>query len=42
VFDTFYLTVMAKFKDILGVDWTAEMETVWKRVIGGLTRDPAG
>ncbi len=37
MFDRFYLTVMATFKDILGTDWTAEMETVWTRVIGELT-----
>jgi hemoglobin-like flavoprotein len=38
MFDRFYLTVMATFKDILGANWTAEMETVWSRVIGELTR----
>lgn len=38
MFDRFYLTVMATFKDILGVDWSEEMETVWSRVIGELTR----
>jgi hemoglobin-like flavoprotein len=37
MFDRFYLTVMATFKAILGGDWTAEMETVWNRVIGELT-----
>jgi len=36
MFDRFYLTVMA-FKDVLGSDWTAEMETVWSRVINELT-----
>jgi hemoglobin-like flavoprotein len=37
MFDRFYLTVMATFKDVLGDDWTAEMEAVWTRVIGELT-----
>ena len=37
VFDTFYRTVMATFKHVLGVDWTPEMEAVWVRVIGELT-----
>ena len=37
MFDRFYRTVVATFKDILGEAWTAEMETVWNRVIGELT-----
>jgi hemoglobin-like flavoprotein len=37
MFDRFYLTVMATFKDILGTGWTEEMETVWSRVIAELT-----
>ena len=37
IFDQFYLTVMATFKDILGVDWTQEMEQSWHRVVGELT-----
>jgi hemoglobin-like flavoprotein len=37
MFDRFYLTVMATFKEILGDDWTAEMEAVWSSVIGELT-----
>jgi hemoglobin-like flavoprotein len=37
LFDSFYLTVMAVFKDVLDEDWTAEMETVWTRVVGNLT-----
>ncbi len=41
VFDMFYRTVMAAFKDVLGTDWTAEMETVWTRVIGELTAQPS-
>jgi hemoglobin-like flavoprotein len=38
MFDRFYLTVMASFKDVLGAGWTKEMETVWTRVVGELTR----
>src|SRR4051812_9313392 len=37
MFDRFYLTVMATFRDVLGADWTPEMETVWTRVIADLT-----
>jgi len=37
VFDRFYFTVMATFKDILGADWTADMERTWTRVVGELT-----
>jgi hemoglobin-like flavoprotein len=37
MFDRFYLTVMATFKGVLGSNWTAEMETVWTRVIEQLT-----
>ena len=40
VFDMFYLTVKATFRDILGEDWTDEMETVWSRVIRELTGLP--
>lgn len=37
VFNKFYLTVMATFKDILGSDWTTEMEIVWSRAVRELT-----
>jgi hypothetical protein len=37
MFDRFYLTVKATFQDVLGSDWTEEMETVWSRVISELT-----
>jgi hemoglobin-like flavoprotein len=37
VFDMFYRTVMATFRDVLATDWTPEMETVWTRVIDDLT-----
>jgi hemoglobin-like flavoprotein len=40
MFDRFYLTVMATFKDVLGVEWTPEMDRVWTRVIGELTAPP--
>jgi hypothetical protein len=36
MFDRFYLTVMETFKEVLGADWTPEMETVWSRVISEL------
>jgi hemoglobin-like flavoprotein len=36
MFDRFYLTVRATFKDVPGPDWTAAMETVWTRMIGEL------
>jgi hemoglobin-like flavoprotein len=37
MFDRFYFTVMATFKEVLGEDWTAETDAVWRRVIGELT-----
>ena len=37
VFDKFYVTVMTTFRDILGVDWTPEMEVVWTRTVRALT-----
>jgi hemoglobin-like flavoprotein len=37
VFDRFYFTVMGAFREILGPDWTAEMNAVWTRVVGELT-----
>lgn len=40
IFDRFYLTVMHTFKDILGTDWTPEMDTVWTRVLTELTGKP--
>jgi hemoglobin-like flavoprotein len=40
VFDKFYLTVTAAFREILGADWTPEMEAVWTRVVGELTSSP--
>ena len=41
VFNRFYGTVMATFKDILGTGWTPEMETVWSRVVRALMDAPA-
>jgi hemoglobin-like flavoprotein len=41
MFDRFYFTVMATFKDVLGADWTEQMDTVWRRVIGELTGQTA-
>ena len=37
MFDRFYVTVMATFKDVLGSGWTEEMDAVWTRVIAELT-----
>lgn len=34
VFDTFFRVVMTTFKEILGVDWTDEMDAAWRRVLG--------
>ena len=36
VFDRFYRTVMATFKDVLGEDWTPETDAVWTRVLNAL------
>ena len=33
VFDTFFRVVMTVFKDILGDDWTTEMDGAWHRVL---------
>ncbi len=33
VFDTFFRVVMAVFKDILGPDWTQDMDGAWRRVL---------
>src|SRR4051794_40135454 len=37
MFDRFYRTVMVTFKEILGTDWTPEMEeSTWSRVVDEL------
>lgn len=36
VFATFYGNVRDTFRDILGGDWTAEMETAWARLLDEL------
>ena len=41
MFDRFYWTVMAAFKDVLGAEWTAQMDAVWTRTIAGLTGQSA-
>jgi hemoglobin-like flavoprotein len=41
MFDTFYLTVTATFKDILGTDWTHDMDVVWQRAVTELTSQSA-
>lgn len=37
VFSTFYRVVAATFKDILGADWSDEMERAWAGVLDELT-----
>jgi hemoglobin-like flavoprotein len=37
IFDRFYLTVLGAFREILGAEWTDEMDRVWTRVVGALT-----
>jgi hypothetical protein len=41
LFDRFYLTVMATFRDVLGADWTTDMEAVWPRAVRELTGSSA-
>jgi hemoglobin-like flavoprotein len=41
LFDRFYLTVMATFRNVLGADWTPDMETVWTRAVRELTGSSA-
>jgi hemoglobin-like flavoprotein len=40
VFDTFYVTVLATFRDILGEEWTEEMERAWTEVVRELIQLP--
>lgn len=37
VFDRFYLILVETFRDILGNDWTPEIDTVWTHVVRDLT-----
>ena len=37
IFDTFYGTVIATFRDILGPAWTPEMEVAWTQAVESLT-----
>jgi hemoglobin-like flavoprotein len=41
MFDKFYLTLTATFKDILGTDWTHDMDVVWQRAVTELTSQSA-
>ena len=41
MFDRFYRTVIATFKDVLGSGWTPDMDVVWNRVVGELTGQSA-
>lgn len=36
VFDTFYAAVMATARDVLGLEWTPEMEAAWGRAVAGV------
>jgi hemoglobin-like flavoprotein len=36
MFDRFYATVIATFREVLGADWTAEMDGAWARAAEGL------
>jgi hemoglobin-like flavoprotein len=38
VFDTFFATVMETFKDLLGDDWTPEMDAAWRELLAELGR----
>ncbi|MBN9562322.1 MAG: globin [Alphaproteobacteria bacterium] len=38
VFDTFFATVMATFKDLLGEDWTPETDAAWHELLAELGR----
>jgi len=38
VFDTFFSTVMETFKDLLGDDWTSEMDTAWRGLLAELAQ----
>ena len=38
VFDTFFVTVMATFKDLLGDDWTQETDAAWRELLAELGR----
>jgi hemoglobin-like flavoprotein len=37
VFDRFYLILIETFRDILGNDWTPEIDAVWTHVVRDLT-----
>jgi hemoglobin-like flavoprotein len=36
VFDTFFRIVVDTFREVIGLDWTQEMEAVWGRVLAGI------
>lgn len=33
VFDTFFRVVMTTFRNVLGTDWSAEMDAAWRRLL---------
>lgn len=36
MFDRFYATVIATFREVLGAEWTAEMDAAWAQAVAGL------
>jgi hypothetical protein len=36
VFSTFFRTIMETFRDIMGVDWTAELDQAWAQLLSDL------
>jgi hemoglobin-like flavoprotein len=41
VFDTFFRVVVDTFREVIGPDWTAEMEKVWARVLVAMGAAPS-
>jgi hemoglobin-like flavoprotein len=37
IFDTFFATVVATFKDILAADWTPQMDAAWSGLLAELS-----
>ncbi len=42
MFDRFYATVIATFREVLGEDWTAEIDGAWTRAAVGLVAAAQG
>ena len=41
IFDRFFDILVATFRDLLGADWTVEIEAAWARLLAGLRHDIA-